>query len=247
MAESNESIGQRIREFRELRGFTQLELAKALYVKRETVTQWETGKRDLKTGQIIALSEILNVSCDEILRGIKPENITTTKELGLSELSITCLKLLNTNKLIKNYEKYELLRRFHGEKDTLKFLSEDINDLHVEQYTLLRTLSTILEYEYKSDDGMVNIAECADDDESIKSYDVHIQILSIIRDILNMKYIKDRHVIMDDSGDMNIISAEEAYFNNIGSYAFSAKSIIEARLFEKLRKQILRLRDIDGE
>lgn len=91
---SNIEIGKRIKELRENKGLTQKELAENLSVKRETVNQWENGTRDLKTEYTIKLANFFEVTCDEILRGVKAENVSTNKELGLSDSAIETLNVL---------------------------------------------------------------------------------------------------------------------------------------------------------
>lgn len=65
--QSNIEIGKRIANLRKNEGLTQTELSKILRVKRETISQWENGDRDLKAGCIIALAQVLNVSTDYLL------------------------------------------------------------------------------------------------------------------------------------------------------------------------------------
>ena len=86
---SSNTIGDRIKALREGRGETQADVAAALYVKRQTVDQWENNEtRDLKTTYTVALADYFNVTCDEILRGVKAENVSANKELGLSDKAI---------------------------------------------------------------------------------------------------------------------------------------------------------------
>lgn len=89
---ASNDIGKKIKELREKKGLTQGELAKRMYVKRETVNQWENNTRDLKTDYTIKLADYFGVTCDYILRGIEAENITINKELGLSNTAIKVLK-----------------------------------------------------------------------------------------------------------------------------------------------------------
>lgn len=93
---SNIEIGKRIKELREKKGLTQKELAENLSVKRETVNQWENGTRDLKTEYTIKLADFFEVTCDEILRGVKAENVSINKELGLSDSTIEILNVLKS-------------------------------------------------------------------------------------------------------------------------------------------------------
>lgn len=88
-------IGERIAELRKKKGETQADLAKALYVKRETVNQWENETRDLKTAHTVALATHFGVTCDEILRGIPSEYVDINKKTGLSSEAIKAL--LSTN------------------------------------------------------------------------------------------------------------------------------------------------------
>ncbi|MDR0616629.1 MAG: helix-turn-helix transcriptional regulator [Synergistaceae bacterium] len=64
---ATESIGERIARLRTKRGATQQEMAASLYVDRVTVSQWEKGTRDIKTGNMVSLAEYLDVSCDYLL------------------------------------------------------------------------------------------------------------------------------------------------------------------------------------
>lgn len=91
MGGSNE-IGARIKELREKHGMTQTELAEKLFTSRETVNMWERGARDIKTGMIVALADVLKTSCDFLLRGIESNHIDINEELGLSTESINCLR-----------------------------------------------------------------------------------------------------------------------------------------------------------
>ena len=91
---SKKEIGDRIIALRTARGLSQLELAKGLHVSREVVAKWETGTRDLKTEHTIALADYFDVSCDEILRGIKSENVAIAEKIGLNDLAINNLEQL---------------------------------------------------------------------------------------------------------------------------------------------------------
>ena len=60
-------IGARIAKLRESKGLSQKQLAEALKVRRETVTQWENATRDLKTEYLVKLAQYFNVSVDYLL------------------------------------------------------------------------------------------------------------------------------------------------------------------------------------
>src|SRR5574344_2130017 len=62
-------FGEQLRKAREAKGMTQQSLAEQLYVTRQTVSRWECGERypDLLTTKKI--SQILDVSLDDLLSG----------------------------------------------------------------------------------------------------------------------------------------------------------------------------------
>ena len=91
-------IGKRIAEQRKESGLTQAQLAEKINGKRETINYWENGSRDIKSGNIVLLAEVLGVSIDWLL-GMPNASKTTdkaTKELcatlGLSDYTIECLR-----------------------------------------------------------------------------------------------------------------------------------------------------------
>lgn len=94
-----EQVGERITVLREARGLSQRdlsdELAKlGLVVRRETITQWENGTRDLKTEYLAKLSEFFGVSTDWLL-GLTdaPERTpAAVDELGLSPDAVSYLR-----------------------------------------------------------------------------------------------------------------------------------------------------------
>lgn len=93
-------IGLRIAQLRGEKGLSQKQLADelekiGLKVRRETVTQWENGSRDLKTEYTVKLADFFGVTCDYILRGIESENVNISKETGLTNDSIISLKTLS--------------------------------------------------------------------------------------------------------------------------------------------------------
>lgn len=92
-------VAERIMYLREARGLSQKalsdELAKlGLIVRRETITQWENGTRDLKTEYLAKLSEFFGVSADWLL-GLTdaPERTpAAVDELGLSPDAVSYLR-----------------------------------------------------------------------------------------------------------------------------------------------------------
>ena len=78
------TIGERIVHLRKVKGISQGDLAKALFVKREVVAYWEEGRRDLKTDYTIKLADYFGVTCDYLLRGIQSENVDIARSNTLT-------------------------------------------------------------------------------------------------------------------------------------------------------------------
>ena len=67
MSEIYMKLGQRIKEFREKSGISQQKLAERLGVLRPTISQIENGERRISADELIKLSEIFNLSIDNLL------------------------------------------------------------------------------------------------------------------------------------------------------------------------------------
>lgn len=72
-----ETFGNRIKELRELRGITQLQLADELNISRSTLANWETGNRLPDISMVARLADSLRVDTslllDELRRSEAPE------------------------------------------------------------------------------------------------------------------------------------------------------------------------------
>jgi len=93
-----DTMGKRIEHLRTKEKVTQAELAVSIGVKRETIHQWESGTRDLKTGAIIKLAQYFKVSADWLLglSDVKSSDSDMQRlhlETGLSEDAIHALKV----------------------------------------------------------------------------------------------------------------------------------------------------------
>ena len=107
-------IGERIKHLRISKKLTQDEVAHALNVKRETVTRWETGARDIKTEITILLSKYFNVSADYLLglTDVKTANANIAfiaNYLGLTERSIA--ELHSYHDIAKKYHNTHMMQK----------------------------------------------------------------------------------------------------------------------------------------
>lgn len=62
-------VGNRIREERERTGISQEELARQIFVSRQTVSNWETGKTCPDVQSLLLMSNLFDVSVDSLVRG----------------------------------------------------------------------------------------------------------------------------------------------------------------------------------
>ena len=103
------SIGENLQAIREEAGLKQNELAEKLnnyfiekgeglpkksskYEKND-IEQWENNRKEIRPPRvIIALAEILDTDCHEILTGVKKEDSSVANDLGLSGKALTALR-----------------------------------------------------------------------------------------------------------------------------------------------------------
>ena len=121
-------IGERIKHLRISKKLTQDEVAHALNVKRETVTRWDTGARDIKTEITILLSKYFNVSADYLL-GLTENTSTNISEIGISNktgfststveniLDLPIKLKIILDKIINELLKSDLLEKFEELKE----------------------------------------------------------------------------------------------------------------------------------
>ena len=75
------SIGQRIAEARERAGISQAQLAEMLHTQQPAVAYWERNAKSLRSDVLAKLTQILGVSCDELL-GTRLPRQAATKPIG---------------------------------------------------------------------------------------------------------------------------------------------------------------------
>lgn len=62
-------LGNRIKELRKAQNINQDELAEKLFVSRQTISNWENDKSYPDIQSVLLLSEVFNVSVDQLLKG----------------------------------------------------------------------------------------------------------------------------------------------------------------------------------
>ena len=80
-------VGAQIKKYRSNMGISQEELAEKVYVSRQTVSNWETGKNYPDIRSVLLLSSVFNVSLDQLIKG--------DVEIMKKEIKETEIKKLN--------------------------------------------------------------------------------------------------------------------------------------------------------
>lgn len=106
------TLGEKIAEKRKNLGMTQLEFADRMSVTRQTVSRWEAGTVLPDIEKIADIAQILEVSCDYLLKKESVEDNTATREKAVSNPALPG-RLLESAK-----GKIVHLDFFDGEYDT---------------------------------------------------------------------------------------------------------------------------------
>jgi transcriptional regulator with XRE-family HTH domain len=139
-------IGSRIEELRNQKGVTQQEVANALFVDRVTVSQWEKGTRDIKTGNMVSVAEYFGVSCDYLLgrsRAATPDDFMQeiVTRYGLTEATLQFLERLNASLDIDNVEQGRIIaKQIEVDNWTPTFLEKPPAGITDEELQILVTI-----------------------------------------------------------------------------------------------------------
>lgn len=93
-------VGNRIREARERAGMSQEDLAVAIFVSRQTVSNWETGKTYPDVQSLLLLSNLFDVPIDNLVKGDLEAMETEIKNYEMDRfkiragMALTCALIL---------------------------------------------------------------------------------------------------------------------------------------------------------
>ena len=79
-------FGERIRELRQARNITQVELAKMLNVSKQSISNWENENIQPSIDMLVKIASVLSVTCDYIL-GLDQRQFLEVSGLNAMELS----------------------------------------------------------------------------------------------------------------------------------------------------------------
>lgn len=74
------TFAEKLIELRKSKGWSQEELGDKLDVTRQTVSKWELGSTTPEMEKIAAISELFNITTDELIKGVAPERVAVLTE-----------------------------------------------------------------------------------------------------------------------------------------------------------------------
>lgn len=89
-------VGGRVVALRADKGLTQETLAEKLGMSRSALNLKEHGDRAFSLDEIIHLSDLFGITIDEMIRGVKTDNVDIHRETGLTDKAIESLKGFST-------------------------------------------------------------------------------------------------------------------------------------------------------
>lgn len=79
-------FNNKLYELRKQKGFSQEELANRLNVSRQTISKWEVGESTPDMEKLVAISDLFEVSIDELVKGEEPKLAEPSEQIVKSEL-----------------------------------------------------------------------------------------------------------------------------------------------------------------
>ena len=79
-------FNNKLYELRKQKGFSQEELANRLNVSRQTVSKWEVGESTPDMEKLVAISDLFEVSLDELVLDKTPEKEKVSEQVVKSEV-----------------------------------------------------------------------------------------------------------------------------------------------------------------
>jgi transcriptional regulator with XRE-family HTH domain len=212
-------IGIRIQKLRENKELTQSQLASDLGVRREVVAKWETGLQDLKTEYMSKIADYFNITCDELLTGVKSENVDINKNLGLSDEAIEKIKSL------KDWQ-CDFLSMFLENCDLPKMLNDIYEYCHIENVTIPDIKRKIV-YDEK------NLNTELSNEETIYNTKIIIPIINAYSDSEILEIAK----VIKES-DLENINSYKNEIKNLKRYNLSGVMFTLSKDFENVIKLV---------
>ncbi|MCM1008340.1 MAG: helix-turn-helix domain-containing protein [Ruminococcus flavefaciens] len=89
--EIKNTFSKKLIELRKSNNLTKKELAERLEISAASLGYYESGERLPDISTACKIADFFNITCDELIRGIKAENVNINKKLGLSDQAVSML------------------------------------------------------------------------------------------------------------------------------------------------------------
>ena len=84
------TLGERIKNYRQMVGLSQEGLAEKINVSRQAITKWENDSGIPDIDNLISLSKVMGVSLDELVMGEKENDISDIKKGAINQRNSNC-------------------------------------------------------------------------------------------------------------------------------------------------------------
>ncbi|MBS4177002.1 helix-turn-helix domain-containing protein [Lederbergia citrea] len=215
------NIGEKLKLRRKKTGFTQEQVAEKMHITRQTLSNWEVGKYFPDIDSIITLSQIYNLSLDELLLGkiyFKGESVMT-KKLSFKE-TMSLLKTHYPDAInVKELNGGLVSQTYLFEVKEQRFIFQVGNNLesYKKQSFIDRKFNGILPVRevlevHQTDDGVAySISKYIEGD---KLFDLNSQqLLDIVPAVLNTLETLESIDVLDDKQGYG-------YFDSTGNASF---------------------------
>ena len=111
-------FSENVKKHRVNNGLTQEQLARKLFVTKQAISKWETGKGYPDASTLPAIAEVLDISLDQLMGTNEKRNMRKViKTLKISFISVVLLALIIvlTVPLLRNYDNAQSIKEIEEE------------------------------------------------------------------------------------------------------------------------------------
>jgi len=112
-------IGERIDNLRARKNITLKKLAKRLDITEGSLSMKMRGKRPFTVDELFILSDIFNITLDELVRGVNSEYVNIHRETGLGKQAISALNWFNNTESARNIKALNIALSHHQVLDAI--------------------------------------------------------------------------------------------------------------------------------
>lgn len=179
-----EGIGGRVEAMRQERGWSAEKLAELLDTTRSSINMKERGERPFSLDEACNICDLFDLTLDELVSGVKTENVKIQKKLGLNDNAI---EMLETFWALYGDEGISAVNKVLASIETLAALSDYLNYHPTKEGYLLTT----------GQENEVGVVTCS---MSQEVYEVILEqnLLRTLRTVKNKKGASKYYFMLED-------------------------------------------------